>query len=158
MRLDRIDFEILDALQKNARQTNKALAQRLGISPSTCLERVRRLVSKRAIRGFHADVSPTAVGIGVQALISIRLGRHAQISFNALVKELMDLQEVIHVYLLAGSQDLLIHAAVKDVPHLRSLVVDQFTSRPDVAHIETSLIFEFAKSAVLPNYVRDRDA
>ncbi|HEY6563194.1 MAG TPA: Lrp/AsnC family transcriptional regulator [Pirellulaceae bacterium] len=152
MKLDRTDFELLESLQRNARLTNKELAARIGISPSTCLERVRRLVAKKAIRGFHADVHPTAVGIGVQALISIRLGRHAEISFDSLLKELTQLKEVIHVYLLAGSQDLLVHVAVKDVAHLRALVVDQFTTRPDVAHIETSLIFEFAKSVSLPNY------
>ena len=154
MKLDRIDFELLKQLQRNARMTNKELAKRTGISPSTCLERVRRLIHQKAIIGFHADVAPAALGIGVQALIAIRLGRHAEISFDDLLRQIRRLREVIHVYLLAGAEDLLIHVAVRDVAHLRAFVVEQLTSRPDVAHIETSLIFEFSKSPVMPNYLQ----
>ena len=73
MKLDRIDFDILAALQENGRMSNKELAEAHGISPSTCLERVRRLRALGAISGVHAHVLPQALGIGVQALISIRL-------------------------------------------------------------------------------------
>lgn len=152
MKLDRIDFDILTALQENARVSNKDLAAANGISPSTCLERVRRLRSLGAITGFHADVSDEAMGIGVQAMISIRLRQHAHIAFDNLVKEMLAIQAVINVYLLAGAQDFLVHVAVRDVAHLRELVVDTFTSRNDVEHIETSLIFEFVHSPRLPNY------
>jgi DNA-binding Lrp family transcriptional regulator len=152
MKLDRVDFELLNRLQEDARISNKDLAERVGISPSTCLERVRRLIAHKAITGFHADVNPASLGIGVQAMIAVRLGRHADISFDKLLAELRDLQEVVHVYLLAGAEDVLIHVAVRDVAHLRTLVVDHLTTRPDVAHIETSLIFEFSKAVVLPNY------
>ena len=153
MKLERIDFDILGALQTNGRMSNKELAAANGISPSSCLERVRRLRSMGAITGFHAQVAPSAVGIGVQALISIRLRQHAHIAFDQLLKEMLAIQEVVNVYLLAGAQDLLIHVAVKDVAQLRQVVVDTFTSRDDVEHIETSLIFEFKSSAVLPNYL-----
>ncbi len=151
-KLDRIDFEILRYLQRDARMSNKDLAAAIGISASTCLERVRRLRHDRILRGFHADVNPEALGIGVQAMISIRLRQHAQISFDALIDELSRIKEVVNVYLLAGANDFLIHVAVKDVAHLRSVVVDTFTSRYEVAHIETSLIFEFVQAPVLPNY------
>lgn len=157
MKLDPIDIEILKRLQQDARISNKQLAGEVGISPSTCLERVRRLVTTRAITGFHAGVSPRVLGIQVQALISIRLGRHAQISFSDLMQQMLNLQEVVHVYLLAGAQDMLVHVAVRNVEHLRSLVVDKLTSHANVSHIETSLIFEFAQSPVMPNYARDVD-
>lgn len=155
MKLDLVDFQLLEELQREARLSNKDLADRVGISPSTCLERVRRLIRDGAITGFHADVAPEAVGIGVQAMIAVRLGRHAEISFDKLLNELRQLREVVHVYLLAGAEDVLIHVAVRDVAHLRTLVVDHLTARSDVAHIETSLIFEFAKATVLPNYRQD---
>ena len=152
MKLDRIDFDILAMLQANARTSNKDLAEANKISPSTCLERVRRLNRIGAIRGYHADVSPQALGIGVQAMISIRLRQHAHIEFHRLIEEIMASKEVVNVYLLAGAQDFMVHVAVKDVTHLRTVVVDTFTSRDDVDHVETALIFEFAHSPVLPNY------
>jgi DNA-binding Lrp family transcriptional regulator len=155
MKLDRIDFDILTALQREGRMSNKELAEANGISPSTCLERVKRLRRVGAISGYHAHVLPAAMGIGVQALISIRLRQHAHIAFDRLLEEMSTIQEVVNVYLLAGAQDLLIHVAVRDVAHLREVVVDTFTSRDDVEHIETSLIFEFVRSAVLPNYQLD---
>ncbi len=152
MKLDRIDFEILRTLQRDARISNKQLAQANGISPSTCLERVKRLRNSGVLRGFHANVDPVALGIGVQAMISIRLRQHAKISFDALIEEMSKIKEVVNVYLLAGAIDFMVHVAVRDVIHLRSVVVDTFTSRYEVAHIETSLIFEFVHGAVLPNY------
>lgn len=153
MHLDATDIAILNRLQQDARISNKRLAAAVGVSPSTCLERVRRMVAKKAITGFHATVSPKVVGAAVQALVSIRLGRHAQISFDGLIEQTLRLKEVIHVYLLAGAQDLLVHVAVRDVDHLRKLVVEKFTSNPDVSHVETSLIFEYATSSVMPNYL-----
>ena len=152
MKLDRIDFEILDTLQKNARISNKDLAEANEISPSTCLERVRRLRTAGVIEGYHAVVDPSVLGIAVQAMISIRLRQHAKIDFDALIEEMSQAKEVVNVYLLAGDTDFLVHVAVKDVAHLRSVVVDNFTARYEVAHIDTALIFEYVKSPALPNY------
>ena len=151
MRLDRTDFAILEALQENARLSNKELAARVGVAPSTCLERVRRLVSAGAIRGYRTDVNPEVFGIGVQAMIAVRLLQHAKLSFDRLESELLGLREVISLYFLTGAQDLLIRVAVRDVAHLRD-VLQRLTSREDVAHVETSLVFEFARASVMPNY------
>ena len=78
--------------------------------------------------------------------------QHASIDFDSMVKEIRDTSEVVNVYFLSGSNDFLVHVAVRDVHHLRNVVVDRFTSRYEVAHIETALIFEYVKGAVLPNY------
>jgi DNA-binding Lrp family transcriptional regulator len=152
MNLDRIDYDILSLLQKDGRISNKDLAAETGISASTCLDRVRRLRSIGAIKGFHAEVDPTAMGIGIQAMISVRLSQHAEAHFDGLCGELLEIQEVVAVYVVAGSQDVLIHVAVSTVEHLRKLVGETLTSRRDIAHIETSLIFDFARKPVLPNY------
>ncbi len=152
MKLDRTDFDLLAALQANGQMSNKDLAHANDISPSTCLERVRRLRAAGVIAGVHAYVQPIALGIQVQALISVRLRQHAHVQFDALLQEMKQMREVVNVYLLAGEQDLLVHVAVRDVPHLRSVVVDSFTSRDDVEQVETSLIFEYDRSAEWPNY------
>lgn len=152
MKLDRIDFDILEALQNDARISNKELAKISGVSQSTCLERVRRLKEHRVLTRFHADVDREAMGIGVEALISIRLRQHANIDFDNLFKEIVQLEEVVNVYLLAGTVDLMAHVAVRDVKQLRELVVDTFTARHEIAQLETSLIYKFEHCHTLPNY------
>ena len=74
--LDRIDCTILEALQNDARLSNKELAARVGLAPSSCLERVRRLREDGILRSAHFVVDPHALGIGLQAMIAIRLHKH----------------------------------------------------------------------------------
>lgn len=150
--LDQTDHEILAALQDDGRISNKDLAAKIGVSPSTCLERVRRLRQNGVLRGFHADVDPQALGIGVEAMISVRLRHHTEVSFDELCAEMMRIPETVAVYLLTGTQDLLVHVAVRDVPHLRDVLSNSFTSRPDAHRVETSLIFEHTRKSVLPEY------
>lgn len=150
--LDRIDFEILAALQKDARLSNKELAAHVGLAPSTCLVRVRRLVEGGVLRGFHADIDPAALGVGLMAMISVRLARHARAELDAFREHLLALPEVVSVYHVAGAVDFLVHVALRDAEHLRALVVDDFTRRAEVAHLETQVLFEYVRAAATPNY------
>lgn len=152
IKLDQVDFDILEALQEDARISNKELAQICGVSQSTCLERVRRLKDHRVLNRFHAEVDRGAMGIGVEALISIRLRQHANVDFDQVFKEIGQLEEVVSVYLLAGAIDILVHVAVRDVKQLRGLVVDTFNVRNEIAQLETSLIYQFEHCNTLPNY------
>ena len=153
MKLDRTDFEIVNHLQNNARISNKDLAAQCDISPSTCLERVRRLQSAGVIRGYHADVDPAAMAIAVQAMIAVRLNQHGEVTFGNLRDDLLQVPEVMAVYLIAGENDYLVHVAVKDVIHLRNLVGETLMNHRDIAHLETWLIFEHARKPQLPNYL-----
>lgn len=150
MDLDRIDFVILRELRKNARLPNKALAARLGVAPSTALERVRRLRELGAIQGYHAEIRPAALGIGLQALISVRLARHSRHELAAFNEHLGTLREVLAFYHVAGADDFLVHVAVRDSDHLRDFALDAFTTRQEVARIETSLIFNFKRNVEVP--------
>src|SRR5438045_3270909 len=76
--LDDVDRRILRELVADARIPNNALAERVGIAPSTCLGRVRALREGGVIRGYHADVDPAALGRPIQAMISVRLQSHAR--------------------------------------------------------------------------------
>lgn len=151
--LDPLDIEILRALQANARLPNKALAQRVGVAPSTCLERVRRLVATGVLRGFHAEVSKEALGIGLQAMIAVRLRQHSREMVEGFRRHALARPEVLAVYHVAGATDFLVHVAVQDADHLRDLAMDAFTTRPEVARLETNLIFEYSPTRELPNYV-----
>lgn len=152
MHLDRIDCEILRQLRKNARLPNKTLAERIGVAPSTTLERVRRLRESSVIVGYHAEIEPVALGIGLQAMVSVRLDRHSRADLDAFHAYLLTLNEVMTFYHVAGRNDYLVHVAVRDSNHLRDFAMDAFTTRPEVAHIETSLIFSFQRNADLPIY------
>ncbi|WP_243322017.1 Lrp/AsnC family transcriptional regulator [Geothrix sp. SG200] len=152
MELDRIDCDILSLLQKDARLSNKELAGAVGLAPSSCLARVQRLRSEGVLMGAHADVDPGALGVGLQALIAVQLRQHSRAQVKAFWKHAMGLPEVLAVFHVAGTHDFQVHVAVRDAHHLRDLALDAFTTRPEVAHIQTSLIFEWAKGAAMPNY------
>jgi DNA-binding Lrp family transcriptional regulator len=157
--LDRFDVAIVAAMQRNARISNKRLAERIGLAPSTCLERVRRLVNLGVLRGFHADVDLAQLGMGLQALIAVRMSEHSRRLLDDFRNYVLTLTEVLAVYHVAGADDFLVHVAVRDSDHLRDLTLDAFTTRPDVMRIETRLIFEHASRRRLPikNVVPDPD-
>jgi DNA-binding Lrp family transcriptional regulator len=153
--LDRIDHEILEALQNNARLSNKELAASVGLAPSSCLARVNRLIRDEVIRGFHAEVDPSALGIALEALVFVRIVRHQSALMEGLWDHLVGLPEVRELYYVAGSHDLVVHVAVRDVEHLRELVAEEIAGRDELGQLETSLIFSHRRSAVLPDYARD---
>jgi DNA-binding Lrp family transcriptional regulator len=148
--LDRIDFEILNLLQKDGRLSNKEVAAAVGVAPSTCFERIKRLRDEGIILGFHADVSEAALGITMQAMVAIQLKQHSRELVEAFYEHVLTLPEAIAVYHVAGRQDFMVHVVVRDTEHLRNLAMDAFTTRPEVAHLETSLIYAAQLKHALP--------
>ena len=148
--LDRTDFAIIDQLQKDARLSNKELAARVGLAASSCLVRVRRLVDEGVFAGFHAEVDPAALGVGLAAVISVQLGRHGRNTIEGMRDRIARLPEVLQLFHVGGSQDLLVHVVVRDPDHLRTLVMDHFSNAEEVAHIETALVFEHLRSPLRP--------
>jgi len=153
--LDRIDRAIIEALVNNARLPNKVLAARVGVAQSTCLERVRRLHQRGILVGYHAEVDKRSLGIGLEAMVAIRLARHSRELVDAFRRHALGLAEVLGCYHMAGANDFLLHVAVRDAEHLRDLTLSSFTTRPEVDHIETALIFEHAAKAKLPIYLEE---
>ncbi|MGF3057373.1 Lrp/AsnC family transcriptional regulator [Microbacterium sp. YY-01] len=142
--LDDVDLTLVNELSRNGRLANSELAARAGIAESTCLNRVRSLVMRGVITGFYADVSPTALGLHLEALITIRLHAHARGDLRRFQKYLENLSATQRVYFLAGDRDFLVHVAVHDAGALRELVSDTLSLRPEVASTSTSLIFAHA--------------
>ncbi|MCB1553603.1 MAG: Lrp/AsnC family transcriptional regulator [Xanthomonadales bacterium] len=157
MHLDRTDFALLRLLQKNARLTNKELAEKTGIAPSTALERIRRLREARVIDSYRAELNPHAVGIGLQALVAVRLARHSRALVDSFHEHLLQLPEVIAFYHVAGADDFLVHVGVRDSEHLRHFALSAFTERSEVDHIETHLIFQFRRAPSTPVYLSEDD-
>ena len=150
--LDRIDYEILALLQNNARISNKEIAKKVGLAASTCLVRIRMLQSSGVVTGFHADIDPGSLGVGIQAMIAVRLLRHFKPDVDAFRSHALSLPEVVQLYHVAGPIDFLAHVWAQNSDHLRDLAMTAFTSRKEVAHIETELIFEHIRSAEVPSF------
>jgi len=150
--LDRIDYEILALLRKNARISNKEVARKVGLAASTCLVRIRVLQNSGVISGFHAEIDPVSLGVGIQAMIAVRLLRHFKPDVDAFRNHALSLPEVVQLYHVAGPIDFLIHVWARDSDHLRELAMTAFTSRKEVAHIETELIFEHIRCAEVPSF------
>lgn len=147
--LDRIDRAILSHLQNDGRLSNKELAARVGLAPSSCLERVRALRTRGVIRGFHAEVDPRALGRGVQAMIGVRVLPHSRAIVDEFWRDVIALDETLAMFHVSGADDFLIHVAVADTDALRDFLLDHLTRRPGVGHIETRLIFKEERRAVL---------
>ncbi len=151
--LDRIDYEILALLQNNARISNKEIARKVGLAASTCLVRIRVLQSSGVITGFHAEIDPASLGVGIQAMIAVRLIRHFKPDVDAFHRHALSLPEVVQLYHVAGPIDFLIHVWARNSNHLRDLAMTAFTSRKEVSHIETELIFEHIRCAEVPTFM-----
>lgn len=148
---DRVDLAILGALAADGRLANNALAERVGIAPSTCLARTRALRESGVIRGVHADIDPAAVGLPLQAMIAVRVQAGSRNHLVDFADRIRTRPEVRSVFFLAGADDFLVHVAVADSAALRGFVVEQLSGHGEVASTETNLIFEHLRGGGLPD-------
>jgi DNA-binding Lrp family transcriptional regulator len=140
--LDEIDRAIISRLHDNARIPNIELAREVGISPSTCLARVRSLRERGVITRYTAEINPAALGYTLQALISVRIRPGARHLMEQISDELRTEPEVAQLFFLGGSEDFLIHVRVRDSAHVRQFVLKNLSANPAVALTETNLVFE----------------
>jgi DNA-binding Lrp family transcriptional regulator len=141
MTVDDVDRRILRALWQNGRATNKDVAAAVGIPPSTCLLRIRRLVDNHVIKGFHADIDAAMLGRPLQAMVSVQMKVHTREENNRMLTKLVSLPGVISVSLMAGDDDYLVHVAAVSPEGLSNFVLDKITSDPAVAGTHTRLVF-----------------
>ncbi|WP_262702446.1 MULTISPECIES: Lrp/AsnC family transcriptional regulator [Streptomyces] len=140
--LDPVDLQILRLLQNDARTTYRDLAAKVGVAPSTCLDRVARLRRSGVILGHELRLDPAKLGRGLEALLSVQLRPHRRELVGPFVERIRALPESRALFHLAGPDDYLVHVAVADTADLQRLVLDEFTSRREVARVETRLIFQ----------------
>ncbi|MFC5381965.1 Lrp/AsnC family transcriptional regulator [Aquipuribacter nitratireducens] len=140
--LDDLDRLILAELQRDARQTNRALAETAGVAPSTMLARVRRLEEAGVIRGYHAVVDHRAVGRTVRAVVSVRLQPKSREVVAAFLDAVWQLDETVGVSLTTGTYDVLVHLSAKDVTSLGERVLHDIASFDNVVAEHTALVLE----------------
>ncbi len=140
--LDEIDKQLVRLLRADARTPNSKLAELVDIAPSTCMSRVRSLVSRGVISAFSATVNPAALGLGLQALISVNIRSGARAHISEFNDDIRQLHEVMQVFFLGGSEDFIIHIAVHDTDELREFVLENLSAHPAVASTRTSVVFQ----------------
>lgn len=148
--LDNVDIDIVSALYNDADITNKDLAEKVGIAPSTCQERVKRLKRQGVISGFQCELNLSEFAGHIEAMAAVKMVKHTEVLADNLRDELLRLPEVIQVFHMGGQNDFNVHLAVYNTSHLRQLIFREFTSREEIQNVETSLIFEHRRSRVLP--------
>jgi DNA-binding Lrp family transcriptional regulator len=147
--MDELDAEITRLLQSDARQSNRELARRLGVAPSTCLERVRALTRRGVLRGYHAEVDLKALNRAVQALIAVQVRPLKRSVIDDFKDSVSQLPEVMTVFVLAGGDDFLLHVAVQDLDHLHAFLLDRLSKRGEIIGFRTSVIYQRVHNPVL---------
>jgi DNA-binding Lrp family transcriptional regulator len=126
-RLDRIDRRILAALQGDAKLTNQALSERVALSPSACLARVRRLEQEGVIQGYHARLDPFTLGLGLVLYADITLEAHGPAELAAFEEAILAVPQVVEASHVTGSFDYILKVVVADMAEW-TLIAEKLTS------------------------------
>jgi len=143
--LDRTDRRILDELQSDGRLTNQQLAERVALSPSPCLRRVRALEHAGVIRGYAALLEPQAVGLGLLAYVTVKLEKRGKMPVDQFARAVASWPEVIACFSMTGDMDYLMRVQVEDLEHYSSFVMDRLLKQPGVIDIRTNFVLERIK-------------
>jgi Lrp/AsnC family transcriptional regulator, leucine-responsive regulatory protein len=143
--LDATDLRILDQLQSNGRLSNVDLAERVNLTPSPCLARVRALERAFIIDRYVAIVNPASLGLTLSVFIHVTLEKQVEAALNRFEAKMNDCPEVMECYLMTGDSDYLIRAVVKDVGALQHFIVHVLSKIPGVANIKSSFSLKQVK-------------
>lgn len=145
VRLDQLDERIVWELSRDAGLTNAALAVKLHVAPSTTLTRVRALREAGVLRTAQADIDYRAVGLPLQAIVSVRLRAQARPAIRSYADKVVKLPNVLNIYFLGGQTDFLIHVVTTSPEQLRDFVAAELSMDPAVASTETQIVFDYLR-------------
>jgi Lrp/AsnC family leucine-responsive transcriptional regulator len=143
--LDRIDRRILDCLQEDGRISNVALAKKVNLTPTPCLERVKRLEKDGYIKGYTALLDPELVEAGLLVFVEIDLQRTSPDVFREFRKKASQLPEILDCHLVSGNFDYLIKARVNNMQEYRDLLGEKILSLPGVSGSRSYVVMEEVK-------------
>jgi len=141
MELDRYDRRILEELQKDGRISNQELAERIGLSPSPCLRRVRALEESGLVHGYRALLDANKLGLSLMALIHISMDRHTPERFTNFEEKIAALPEVLECLLITGQDaDYQLKVVVKDMDAFQALLLEKITRIEGVSGVHSSFV------------------
>ena len=143
--MDARDRRIIRELQKNGRLTNQELAERVNLSPSPCLRRLRNLETAGVIIGYTALVDQKAYGLPITAFVRIRLERHSEEAVRGFEGQIARLDEILDCHLLAGGDDYLLRVIVASLEAYEDFIRRKIRAIPGIASIDTSFAYGVVK-------------
>ena len=143
--LDGIDRRILAALQADGRLTNIELAAQVGLSPSPCLRRVRRLETSGVIERYGAKLNRRRVGLGLMAFVSVNIERHRDVDASKFRQAVLAMTEVVSCYITSGEHDFLLQVLVTDLEAYRHFTLETLMRAPGVKSVHSSFVIDVVK-------------
>lgn len=151
MDLDRYDARILSALQHDGRLPVVELAEAVGLSPTPCARRIKSLESNGAIEGYAAILNPARVGLGVLAVVQVKLTEHTDDTVAKFEKAILLMDEVTKCFAMTGSYDFILEVYGKDLEALSNVVLKKLIRVPNVRDMQSSVVLATVKrSARIP--------
>jgi Lrp/AsnC family leucine-responsive transcriptional regulator len=151
MKLDQIDHNILRHLQEDARMTNADLAEKVGLSPTPCLRRLRRLETEGIIKGYHAELNREALGVNVTVIILVKLEREDDQTLRQFEAAIKKRPEVMECYLVTGKFDYFIRVMIPSLSAYEVFLSETILRMPKVATVESSFTLrEVERKVVMP--------
>jgi Lrp/AsnC family transcriptional regulator, leucine-responsive regulatory protein len=149
--LDAIDRRIVAELQANARLSNVELADRVGLSPSPCLRRVKRLEREGYIEGYRAALRRDRVGLGFSVFVGVKIDGHANERALRFEEAVSALPEVIGCHLVSGEADYFLEVVVPDLEHYQRFLVNKLLNLPIIKEVRSNIAIQTVKAgAPLP--------
>ena len=149
--LDPIDRRILRELQRDGAVRNDVLAERVGLSPSPTLRRVRALEEAGYVRSYVALLDPAQVGLGVRVLVELRLTVQDRDALDRFEKKVTAIPEVIECITVLGDWDYVLTVVARDIEDYQRILLDRLAKLPGVANYKSTLIVrEVKRSTELP--------
>jgi len=145
MILDRTDRRILEQLQADGRLSNQELAERVLLSPSPCLRRVRALERSGVIQRYAALLDPLRVGLELLAYVSVKLEKRGKMPVDQFTRAVQSWPEVITCFSMTGDMDYLMRVQVEDLAHYSRFIMDKLLKQPGVIDIRSNFVLERVK-------------
>jgi len=143
--MDAVDRAIIEQLQADARLTNVELAERVHLSPSPCLRRVRALEQAGVIRGYHAEISPEAAGRGFEVTVQVELSLKDRATVEAFEARIATFDEVIECRRMFGLPDYIVRVAVRDQAEYESFYMGKMADLPGLARVNSQFTMKLVK-------------
>jgi len=146
MELDVFDRRILTALEKDARQTNQALAEKVGLSPTPCLRRVRRMEKEGVITNYSANINRKALGLDLTIFITVKVARHQDRDAMQFVQSVTSWPEVVSCHLVSGDMDYLMEVVAPDMQAYEQFILKRLLKIEGVKDLRSNFAMRTYKS------------
>lgn len=140
--MDKFDWKIIHALQRNGRLTNQEIGNLIGLSASQCSRRRQVLEQKNIIIGYSARINPNALGIAITTMIHVNLKNHGSNAKHGIHDLIESEDQIIEAYSLSGDADFILKVVAENLDHLSHFISEKLLSCADISHIKSYIVLK----------------